>query len=141
MLIAPNIMVMPGWYLDRLLFAQCAHIGCLGGIFYCLRGVYLNKCVQKNWDNEWRVWYFLRPIVSSISGFISCVFLRAGLLALDATPNVTATHYGYLAVAFIAGLNVDNFMKKLESVAETLWGITKSRATQIGQSPKLQDEE
>jgi hypothetical protein len=35
-----------------------------------------------------------------------------------------------LAIAFIAGYNVDNFMKKLEEVASSIWGIKKSRASQ-----------
>ena len=37
--------------------------------------------------------------------------------------------YGYLAVAFIAGYNVDFFMKKIETIAQELWGIDKSRAS------------
>jgi len=58
------------------------------------------------------------------------VFLKAGLLVLEADQNPEAISYGYLAIAFIAGYNVDNFMKKIESLAQTLWGIKKSRASE-----------
>jgi len=120
---------MPLWYTKRLLFAKCASIGGVGGILYCLRAVYLNRCVLKQWDPDWQVWYYLRPITSTISGFISCIFLKAGLLVLEASNNPGNTPYGYLAIALIAGYNVDNFMKKIESIAHTVWGISKSRVS------------
>ena len=134
-LIIHNFIKVPSWYISGLLLAQCAYIGCIGGCLYCLRSVYLNKCVLKQWDESWHIWYYLRPITSTISGFVSYIFLKAGLLVLDAStqPEGGAT-YGYLAIAFIAGYNVDNFMKKLESIVETAWGISKSKATSIGQS-------
>ncbi|WP_350204955.1 hypothetical protein [Ekhidna sp.] len=102
-------------------------MGSLGGILYCLRGVYLNKSVHKRWDKDWHVWYYLRPLTSLISGLVSSIFLRAGLLVLDAVEGEMS--FGYLAVAFIAGYNVDNFLKKIEDVAKTIWGIDKSRSS------------
>jgi hypothetical protein len=58
------------------------------------------------------------------------LFLKAGLLVLDATQNENANLLGFYALAFIAGLNVDNFMKKLEDIAQATWGIKKSRVGQ-----------
>lgn len=120
---------MPGWYTANLLLFRCTFVGIIGGVLYCLRAVYLNKCVRKQWDKDWEVWYYLRPITSGISGFASYIFLKAGLLVLEADLKPDAVAYGYLAIAFIAGYNVDNFMRKLESIAASVWGITKSRAT------------
>lgn len=121
----PEIFLMPSWYTSKLLFINSALMGSLGGILYCLRGVYLNKSVHKRWDKDWHVWYYLRPLTSLISGLISSIFLKAGLLVLDAVEGEMS--FGYLAVAFIAGYNVDNFLKKIEDVAKTIWGIDKSR--------------
>ena len=123
---------MPGWYIANLLLFKCTFVGITGGILYCLRAVYLNKCVQKQWDKDWEVWYYLRPVTSGISGFISYIFRKAGLLVLEADMKPDAIAYGYLAIAFIAGYNVDNFMKKLESIASSVWGITKSHASGDG---------
>lgn len=128
LLIIHNIYEMPQWYINQLLFAKTSYIGGIGGVMYCLRAVYLNRCVFKRWEKEWEVWYYIRPITSTISGFISCIFLKAGLLVLEAS-NKDSTSYGYLAVAFIAGYNVDNFMNKIESIAQSVWGISKSRAS------------
>ena len=125
--ISHYIVVMPEWYLLNLMAFQSAYIGGLGGMIYCLRAVYLNKCVRNNWDSNWHTWYYLRPLTSILIGFVCYIFLKAGLLVLDASVQEDSTAYGYLAIAFISGYNVDNFMKKLEAIAESVWGIEKSR--------------
>lgn len=125
-LILPNIANLPDWYLSHLLIAKCTYFGVLGGILYLFKSIYYNKCVKKQWDEDWHIWYYLRPITSSISGFISYIFLKAGLLVLDASSS-NSSEFGYYAIAFIAGYNVDNFLKKLESIAKSVWGIHESR--------------
>lgn len=107
----------------------CGICGGVGGVLYCLRGVYLNYCVNKSWDNSWLPWYFIRPIASIVTGTIAYYLLQAGLFVLEAKTDVTKphTHYGYYAFSFIAGYNVDQFLKKVEDVAKTTWGIDKSR--------------
>lgn len=135
--ISHHIIEMPSWYVGNILLIRCTLVGVMGGILYCLRAVYLNKCVRKEWDKDWEVWYYLRPIASGISGFISYIFLKAGLLVLEADAKPDAIAFGYLAIAFIAGYNVDNFMKKLESIASSVWGIKKSRsANEIKENSK-----
>jgi hypothetical protein len=101
-------------------------------VLYCLRAVYLNFSVKGEWSKQWEIWYYLRPLVSLISGGVSYIFLKAGLLVLEAQEVESATNYGFLALAFIAGLNVDNFVKKIESIAESAWGIGKSRTSKEG---------
>ena len=131
-----------GWSDERCLLVQCGLVGMVAGIRYCLRAVYVNKGLNR-WDSGWELWYFLRPITSAISGFASCIFLQAGLLTLSSTPEPNATPYGYFAVAFIAGYNVDFFMKKLEAIAQELWGIDRSRASgpKGGQNEPEKDDE
>ncbi|MGS6472830.1 hypothetical protein ACUS6C_04180 [Pseudomonas aeruginosa] len=109
---------------------MCGAIACVGGCLYCVRAVYLNKCVYKRWDPDWHIWYFLRPIASTISGAISYLFLKAGLLVLESSANSGATEVGFFALAFIAGLNVDKFVAKIEDVAKAVWGIEKTKAAE-----------
>ena len=123
----PKIVILPEWFTSNLLFVNCSLMGGMGGVLYCLRGIYLNKSVHKRWDKDWYVWYYLRPVTSLLSGLVSYIFLKAGLLVLDAAEG--DAHFGYLAVAFVAGYNVDKFLQKLESIAKTLWGIDKSRSS------------
>jgi len=113
---------------DALLLIQCSFIGLVAGVLYCLRAVYVHKGLG-HWNSDWYIWYFLRPVTSTISGFASTIFLQAGMLALSSKPEFGNTPYGYYAIAFIAGYNVDFFMKKIEHIAKELWGIEKSRAS------------
>lgn len=107
----------------------CCLVGGVGGCVYCLRAVYLNKCVRKSWDKDWHVWYFLRPILSTCCGGISFMFLKAGLLVLESGTKDSASEIGFYALAFVAGLNVDKFLAKIEQVAQAVWGIERSRSS------------
>ncbi|MDQ3050202.1 MAG: hypothetical protein M3Q95_04895 [Bacteroidota bacterium] len=107
----------------------CCLLGGVGGVLYCLRGIYLNYSVKKQWSKDWLPWYFIRPVCSVITGGISFMFLKAGLLVLEAQTETTSSNLGFYTLAFIAGLNVDRFVSKIEDLAQVTWGIQKSRAS------------
>lgn len=111
------------------LLIECMLVAGLGGVLYCLRGVYLSYCVKKVWTNQWLVWYFIRPIVSVLCGGVSFLFLKAGLLVLEAKKESESSNLGFLAFAFIAGLNVDKFIVKIEDLAKAAWAVEKSKST------------
>jgi hypothetical protein len=108
---------------------MCAVIGGIGGCVYCLRAVYLNACVRKQWDANWQPWYYIRPLVSVVCGGVSYLFLRAGLLVLESSTRPNSSELGFYALSFIAGLNVDKFITKIEDIAQAVWGIEKSRTS------------
>ena len=103
--------------------------GLVGGCIYCTRGLYLQYCAKKEWDNRWIVWHIIRPVVSAAAGVLSLLFVKAGLIVFEASSLNTANNYGVYAFAFIAGLNVDNFIKKIESIFEEILGIKKTRTS------------
>lgn len=117
--------------------AVCVLFGGLGGVTYCLRGVYLNACVRKQWDVGWLPWYLLRPIVSLVLGGISYLFVKSGLLLLGATQDQTGSQLGVLAMAYIAGLNVDRFLAKIEDIGSTVWGVEPSRQSKPEVKPTV----
>lgn len=121
------INIDPVW-VDVLLF------GLSGCAVYCMRSLYLHYCVTKDWENTWVAWHLIRPFVGSICGVMSLVFVKAGLLLLAADPESTSPrfYYGVYAAAFIAGLNVDNFIRKIETVFKEIMGIRKTRASRKG---------
>lgn len=123
-----QIGCFPEFLTNHQMALNCVLIATLGGNLYCIRAVYLNKCVLGNWDACWELWYYLRPLTSATSGFVAFIFLKAGLIVLEAEQSSDAGYFGYLAFAFIAGLNVDKFVAKLEDVAKSIFGIEKSRA-------------
>lgn len=119
------------------IFAYCFLFGVLGGIIHCLRGYYLHSALLKDWNADWNVWYYLRPIVSGLMGFVSLIFIKAGLLMFSADSQVSiegSKIMAYFAVAFIAGYNVQNFLAKLEEVFKAVLGIEKINFPKKGQS-------
>lgn len=122
------------------LAAKCILTGSVGGLLYTLRAVYLSACVRNDWNIRWVAWYLIRPITSAIAGWIAWLFSEAGLLVLDAKIVPNSGELGFLALALIAGLNVDRFLAKVEDVARSLWGIEPSRATTDKHQEKKTDE-
>jgi hypothetical protein len=49
---------------------------------------------------------------------------------LEAQKESDATNLGFYALSFIAGLNVDKFLSRVEDLAQATWGIEKSRTSQ-----------
>ncbi|MBU9309453.1 hypothetical protein KGP65_01405 [Burkholderia multivorans] len=119
----------------------CCLTGLIGGCLYCIRAVYLNRSVRKSWDTDWHSWYFLRPLTSFICGGVSFLFLKAGLLVLESNTKENASEIGFYALAFVAGLNVDKFVAKIEGVAHAVWGIEKSRSAAASTDDKKMEKE
>ncbi|WP_186170888.1 hypothetical protein [Vibrio chagasii] len=109
-------------------------IGCIlvavsGGVLYCLRAVYVNYSVRKQWDEVWLVWYLFRPFTSGLMGFLTFLVVKAGLFAVGST---SAEHPETLlyALSFFAGLNVDGFLKRFEGQVSNSMKVKESRQTQ-----------
>jgi hypothetical protein len=122
------------------LAVYCCMASTLGGVLYCLRAVYLNYCVKNQWDINWEAWYYIRPITSAICGVVAYIFLKGGLLILDAEQVEGSGHFGYLALAFLAGLNVDKFVEKVEEIGKSIFGIEKSRASKLSLGDKKEEK-
>jgi H+/Cl- antiporter ClcA len=127
---------LPESLAESELAIRCALIAALGGILYCLRSVYLNRCVHDRWTESWEVWYYLRPLTSFVCGIVAFVFLKAGLVVLDASQDSDAGNFGYYAFSFFAGLNVDKFVAKIEEIGKSLFGIEKTRNAKLSEDKK-----
>ncbi len=119
----------PHWTTTFHIPLTCGLCGGFGGVLYCLRGLYINYSVKKQWDSDWYPWYIIRPFVSILTGGVSFLFLKAGLLILESKTEDISSNLGFYAFAFVAGLNVDKFISKIEDIAQATWGIEKSRAS------------
>lgn len=123
------VAAAPDWILKVRPVLVSVAMGGLGGASYCLRAVYLNLGVHKRWDANWHAWYLVRPVVSLIFGGVSYAVLKAGLLLLNAAEGSDGLNYGFVALAFIAGFNVDRFVKRMEEAAKATFGIEPSRTS------------
>ena len=104
-------------------------VSTIGGVMYCLRAIYLEKCVNNRWDSNWEIWYYIRPLTSLIGGFVAYIFLKAGLIVMEAKQEIGADNFGFLALSFIAGYNVSNFLKKIENIAQSAFGVEHSNSS------------
>jgi hypothetical protein len=133
---------LEGRWADLRVGLMCAVIGAVGGCLYCLRAVYLNRCVRQTWSDHWAAWCLIRPVVSTCCGGVSFLFLKAGLLVLESGTKSDASEIGSYALALVAGLNVDKFVAKIEDVAQAVWGIDQSRTRkETSQAGKLQSKD
>ena len=133
-LIGLGLYVRFGWdnyalWKFNSIWSDVSLFGLAGGSVYCLRGLYLHYCVEKDWDNVWFLWHLARPFVSTVCGVVSLVFVKAGLLLFGGASIEMQNHYGVYALAFIAGLNVDNFVKKIELIFKEAIGIEQTRTS------------
>lgn len=119
---------------EHKLISQCIFIGGIGATTYCLRAIYLNILKGLEDYDKWAIWYYLRPILGLVMGGVSWLFLKAGILALQSEPSSPLQGPVFMSLAFIAGYNINQFLRKLEDIADSLWGIKKSK------SSGLQDE-
>lgn len=121
---------------ENKLIAQCVFIGGVGATTYCLRTVYLNIIKGLEDYDKWAIWYYLRPILGLVMGGISWLFLKAGLLALQSESSSPLQGAVFMSLAFIAGYNISQFLRKLEDIADSLWGIKKTRSGRINDNEK-----
>ena len=112
-------------------------LGLIGGCTYCIRGLYIQYCAKKVWDNRWILWHISKPFISAISGGVSLIFIKAGLLVFNGETEIQRL-YGVYSLSFIAGLNVDNFMNKIESVFKEISGIRESNLSREKDNRKEQ---
>lgn len=119
----------PLWVVSIKQVIGCVLVAVSGGVLYCLRAVYLNYSVRKQWDEVWVVWYLFRPFASGLMGYATYLVISAGLVAVGST-SVEHPEKLLYALSFFAGLNVDGFLKKFEGQVSSSVKIKESRQTQ-----------
>lgn len=118
--------ILPYWIRDHDVVIKCALSGGFGAVSYGFMAIYYHYCKREDWNAVWIPWYFMRPILGIIVGAFTYFFVAAGLLVLEAATPSGASHLGIFALAFVAGLNTDRFIAKIEDVVSNLWGIEPS---------------
>jgi len=127
---------MPSWLAAYQLAINCILTASLAGVLYCIRAIYINYSVNNTWSKRWEVWYYLRPLASAVAGLVAYIFLKAGMVVLEASQTGQEGLYGYMAFSFIAGYNVDRFLKKIEGLAKAKYGVEPSRASEKNKDDK-----
>jgi hypothetical protein len=115
---------------ERLTFFACLIAAFGGGLVNCGRAIYLNACVRRKWDRAWHPWYYVRPVLSAMIGVVAFAFIRAGLFVFGGGEVGKGSVWAFVAIAFIAGYNVQRFLEQLEAISELAFGIKKKSTPQ-----------
>jgi hypothetical protein len=101
--------------------------GGLGGIVYSILG-FTRHYDRGDFNYRYKWWYFFRPIIAVILGVFSYFFIAGGLLTFTSSSpefvsvcSVPKAVMFYCAIAFLAGLSTNAFVKKLNDLADTLF--------------------
>lgn len=103
----------------------CVCAGGLGGASAALRdfSYFFGKRI---FDPAWAPSYWCRPVLGVIMGVVAWALLRGGLLLVsDAGAAVSVSNPVYFAIAFVAGFAVEQMVRKLYDVAETVFAVTE----------------
>ncbi|EGU31575.1 hypothetical protein VII00023_02349 [Vibrio ichthyoenteri ATCC 700023] len=104
--------------------------------------------IEKTFDSDHLLGFFLAPILALIVGLLIFAMLQSGLVVLtnqsvltDVTaPTVTAT-LGYLAIGGVAGYNWDVFVKKLQELSASVINAPKESDSKANTSTKENNQE
>jgi hypothetical protein len=113
--------------LNLYLYMVCA--GGVGAVIYCIRGLYRHYS-DDDYNSKYVYWYIFRPWVGAVLGLVSYFLIAGGLLAFsDGTPSDNMrTKALFMAVAFLAGFSSNEFIMKINSIAESLFGRDRSKS-------------
>lgn len=115
--------LVPAWLAQYQQAIDCVLVAALAGGLYCLRAIYVNRSIKNCWDENWETWYYLRPIASAATGLVAYIFIKASILVLEAEQAEGAGLYGHLAFSFLAGYNVDRFLRMIEDIARSKFRV------------------
>ncbi|MGA1822369.1 MAG: hypothetical protein ACMUIG_07570 [Thermoplasmatota archaeon] len=102
-----------------LVYVSC--MGGLGGTLYALRG-YAMHMHQMDFNFKWESWYYIRPFLGFIMGFVSYLIIAGGLMVLENSSMTDGNVvFFYMAVAFLAGFSVKQFIDKLHDIAKSIF--------------------
>lgn len=121
--------------------------GGLGGVIYNILG-FTHHSDKGDFNLRYRWWYFFRPITGVILGVFAFLFVAGGLMSLSGITTdffegtclpVKAIMF-YCALAFLAGLSTNAFVKKLNDLAGTIF-MNTTDAKNEPQNPDTSDKD
>jgi hypothetical protein len=110
--------------------------GAIGGTTIVYWGL-IQHTIALDFDDQYKYWYVLKPILGAITGVMTVIVLKAGLFTFQGSANVTTQ--GELALyifAFLAGFSERFFIQLVDRVLTALFsGSTPSDTKSPAVSP------
>ena len=95
--------------------------GALGGTTITLWGI-VKHTILLDFDDQYILWYWLKPALGAIFGLVTVLILQAGLISLQLeTPNIPNTLPLHV-FAFLGGFSERFFIRLIDRVMTALFG-------------------
>ena len=129
-----------------MIYVSCA--GGIGGSIYSAQGL-TKHYINKDFNPDYRYWYYARPVLAIFTGAISLIIITVGLIAFGGSnvgsvfiTNANATMSNstsiplpdfkqplifdkallFCAISFLGGYSTTTLLKRMEAVAKTIFG-------------------
>lgn len=107
--------------------------GAFGGTTIVYWGI-VKHTIQLDFDDQYVIWYYFKPLLGAIFGFISVLIVKAGFISMQGQAIVTNQLPLYF-IAFIAGFSERFFMQLIDRVTTALFGGSASTVSPNSSTP------
>ena len=106
--------------------------GILGACLHGLKSL-SDYSGNEQYQKSWSLFYFLRPWIGALLGFVFYFVIRVGFLS---TPDGAMSPYGVVAFSSLAGLFADRALAMLSEVFKTVFRVPDKRKDTLEEAGK-----
>jgi len=122
----------PGMWILRAENFPFLWCGAVGGTTIAYWGL-VKHTIQLDFDDQYTLWYFFKPMLGAVFGLVSVVVLQAGVFTLGGEVQLTDDNRLPLyIVAFLAGFSERFFMQLIDRVITAIFGGSTDSSKRLG---------
>ncbi len=96
--------------------------GAIGGTTIVYWGL-IKHTIDLDFDDQYVIWYLLKPILGAITAVVSVLIVKAGLFTLQGTSDLkTGGEFTLYVIAFLTGFSERFFIQLIDRVLTALFG-------------------
>lgn len=103
-------------------YTQYLWTGALGGSTIAWWGI-VRHTILMDFDDQYKAWYWFKPLLGAIFGVVSVLIIQGGLLSLQGQAEAAVKNKEILhIIAFLAGFSERFFVRLIDRVMTALFG-------------------
>ena len=108
---------------DLEIYFRYLWAGAIGGTTIAYWGL-VKHTILMDFDDQYELWYYFKPLLGAIFGLISVIIIRAGFISLQTSGNSVdiKSQLPLYIIAFIAGFSERFFIQLIDRVTTALFG-------------------
>jgi hypothetical protein len=122
----------PGMWMLRAENFPFLWCGAVGGTTIAYWGL-VKHTIQLDFDDQYTLWYFFKPMLGAVFGLVTVVVLQAGVFTLGGDVQLTDDNRLPLYIAaFLAGFSERFFMQLIDRVITAIFGGSPESSKRLG---------